>query len=45
MNGEPRMSIAADYPYVSAGTVYDIVTGKRWKSVPNTLDELQRRNQ
>lgn len=44
LNGEPRMSIAADYPHVSPGTVYDIVKGKRWKSVPNTLDGLKRRN-
>ncbi len=43
LSGEPRLSIAKDFPQVSAGTVYDIVKGKRWKTVPNTIEELKRR--
>lgn len=38
--GERQMDIAKDYP-VTAQTIYDIVRGRRWKSVPNNLAELE----
>ena len=40
LSGERQIDIVKDYP-VTAQTIYDIVRGRRWKSVPNTLAELE----
>ena len=42
LNGEPRMSIAKDFPSMHPNTIYDIVKGKRWKHLPNSVEELER---
>jgi len=42
LKGEPRMSIAKDYPNMHPNTIYDIVKGKRWKHIPNTIEELEK---
>lgn len=42
LNGEPRMSIAKDFPNMHPNTIYDIVKGKRWKCLPNSIEELER---
>lgn len=42
LNGEPRMDIARSVPKVSPQTVYDCVTGRRWKHLPNSIKELER---
>lgn len=41
LKGETRMSIARDYSFLHPNTVYDIVKGKRWKHLPNTVNELE----
>lgn len=41
LNGEVQREIAKDYP-VTYQTVNDIIRGRRWKSIPNTLNELQK---
>ena len=38
--GERQSDICKDYP-VTSQTIYDIVRGRRWKSVPNTKEELE----
>lgn len=38
--GERQIDIAKDYP-VTPQTINDICRGRRWKSVPNTLKELE----
>lgn len=40
-NGEKRMSIAKSYPQISPQTIYDAITGRRWKCVPTTIEELE----
>lgn len=40
LSGERQIDIAKDYP-VTPQTIYDIVRGRRWASVPNTLEELE----
>lgn len=40
LEGETQKEIAEDYP-VTRQTIFDIVSGRRWKSVPNTLEELK----
>lgn len=40
LNGERQIDICKDYP-VGPQTIYDIVRNRRWKSVPNTLKELE----
>lgn len=40
LQGETQKEIAEDYP-VTRQTIFDIVSGRRWKSVPNTLEELK----
>ena len=42
LKGEPRLSIAKDYPQLHPNTVYDIVKCKRWKHIPNSIEELER---
>ena len=42
LNGEPRMSIAKDFPFMHPNTIFDIVKGKRWKYLPNSIEELER---
>ncbi len=42
LKGEPRMSIAKDFPNMHPNTIYDIVKGKRWKHIPNSIKELER---
>lgn len=42
LNGEPRLSIAKDFPNMHPNTIYDIVKGKRWKHIPNSIEELER---
>lgn len=42
LNGESRLSIAKDYPNMHPNTIYDIVKGKRWKHIPNSINELER---
>lgn len=41
LNGEPRLSIAKDFPDMHPNTIYDIVKGKRWKYLPNNIKELE----
>lgn len=41
LKGEKRMNIANDYSFLHPNTVYDIVKGKRWKHLPNTVKELE----
>lgn len=40
LNGEKQADICKDYP-VRPQTIYDIVHFRRWRSVPNTLEELE----
>lgn len=40
LSGERQIDISKDYP-VTPQTIYDIVRGRRWQSVPNTIDELE----
>lgn len=40
LSGDRQIDIAKDYP-VTPQTIYDIVHNRRWKSVPNTLEELE----
>lgn len=40
LQGECQKEIAKDYP-VTRQTIFDIVSGRRWKSVPNTMEELK----
>lgn len=42
LKGEKRMEIAKDFPYLHPNTVYDIIKGKRWKHIPNTIGELEK---
>lgn len=39
--GEKQRDIVKDYPNITPQTIYDIVRNRRWKSVPNTLKELE----
>lgn len=39
--GERQKDIIRDYPNVTPQTIYDIVRNRRWRSVPNTLEELE----
>lgn len=39
--GESQASIRRDYPDISKQTIYDIARCRRWKSVPNTKEELE----
>lgn len=41
LKGEKRMEIAKDFPSMHPNTIYDIVKGKRWKHLPNTIEELE----
>lgn len=41
LKGERQYIIAKDYP-VTKQTIYDIVKGRRWKHVPNTIEELEK---
>lgn len=41
LSGEKRLEIAKDYPQVSPQTIQDVIKGRRWKSVPNTIEELR----
>lgn len=41
LNGERQCSIRRDYPNITPQTMYDICRYRRWKSVPNTIDELE----
>lgn len=38
--GDKQADIAKDYP-VTPQTIYDIIRNRRWKSVPNTMKELE----
>lgn len=38
--GESQTEISKDYP-ITHQTVYDIVKGRRWQSLPNTIQELE----
>lgn len=40
LSGERQIDICKDFP-VGRQTIYDIVRNRRWKSVPNTLKELE----
>lgn len=40
--GERQCEILKDYPNVTPQTIYDIVRNRRWKSVPNTKNELEK---
>lgn len=42
LNGEKRMDIARSFPKVSPQTIYDCVKGRRWKHLPNSIEELER---
>ena len=41
LSGERRCDIHKDYPQITTQTLYDIVRNRRWKSVPNTIEELE----
>ena len=41
LSGERQCDIRKDYPQITTQTLYDIVRNRRWKSVPNTLEELE----
>ena len=41
LKGERQKDILKDYPNITPQTIYDIVRNRRWKSVPNTLEELE----
>lgn len=41
LHGERQIDILKDYPNVTSQTIYDIVRGRRWKSIPNTIKELE----
>ena len=43
LNGERQCEIHRDYPQIITQTMYDIVRNRRWKSVPNTVEELMER--
>lgn len=42
LKGEKRMDIARSFPKVNPQTVYDCVVGRRWKHLPNSVEELER---
>lgn len=42
LSGERQCDIHKDYPQVTPQTLYDIVRYRRWKSVPNTIEELKK---
>lgn len=41
LNGEKQASIRKDYPQIAQKTISDICINKKWKSIPNTLGELE----
>ena len=41
LNGEKQCDIKNDYE-VSTQTIYDIVRNRRWKHIPNTIEELEK---
>lgn len=41
LNGENQCNIKNDYE-VSTQTIYDIVRNRRWKHIPNTIEELKK---
>lgn len=41
LSGERQCDIHRDYPQITTQTLYDIVRNRRWKSVPNTIEELE----
>lgn len=41
LSGERQCDIHKDYPQITTQTLYDIVRNRRWKSVPNTIEELE----
>jgi group I intron endonuclease len=43
LKGERQCDICKDYP-VTPQTIYDIVRCRRWKHIPNTLEELEKLN-
>lgn len=40
LKGEKQFMIQEDYP-VTRQTIYDIVRNRRWKHIPNTIEELE----
>lgn len=42
LNGEMQTIVAKDYPMITKQTVNDIHRGRRWKHIPNTLEELEK---
>lgn len=41
LSGERQCVILRDYPNITPQTMYDICRYRRWKSVPNTIEELE----
>lgn len=41
LRGERQCEILKDYPQMSASGISEIVRGVNWKSIPNTIDELE----
>lgn len=41
LNGERQYIIWKDYPMITRQTMYDICRGRRWQSVPMSIDELE----
>lgn len=41
LHGERQIDIHKDYPQITTQTMYDIVRNRRWKCVPNTIEELE----
>lgn len=39
--GERQKDICKDYPNIAPQTIYDIVRFRRWKHLPNTIEELE----
>lgn len=42
LSGERQCEIGKDYPQITPQTIYDIVRGRRWHSVPNDIETLQK---
>lgn len=41
--GERQIDILKSYPLVTPQTIYDIVRFRRWRHIPNTIEELEER--
>ena len=42
LNGEKQTEVHKDFPSITVQTINDIHRGRRWKHVPNTIEELEK---